>query len=176
MAGLENKTAEEIEALATLAQNLASNPKTRLAFLGLTKQSNPDASIPEIDIPQALQRQFAEPLAKLDALQKKAEERELKDRIEAGRNELRAKGVTDAEIPKLEKLMTEKGIANHDTALEHMRLQDRMAEPTPSTTGGARQFTKPTMPDLKAFNGDMKAFTYDAAYKAIDELRGRRSH
>ena len=173
---LEGKSAAEIEALAELAQGLASDPKTRQGFLHLTKLANPGTSIPEIDIPANIRAAMDAPLKQLDALTKKQAEREMQDSILARRQELMSKGVTAAEIPKLEKLMVDKGIANHETALEHMRLQDRSAEPTPSTTGtGMRKFEKPTMPDLKAFGGDMKAFTYKTANDVIDEFRGRKA-
>lgn len=172
---LEGKTVEEIQALAELANGLASDPKTRQGFLRLTKVMNPGTAIPEIDIPENIRNAMAEPLKQLDALTRKQAERDLRDSIEAKRSELRAKGYSDADIPKIEKLMVEKSIANHETAAEHMRLQDKAAVPTPATTiGGVRRFEQPTLPDLKAFGGDQKAYSYATAYQVIDELRGRK--
>ena len=174
---LEGMSAQEIERLAELAQGLSANPKTRQGFLQLSKQAYPDTVIPEVDIPASLRQALDGPLKQLDALTKAQQERDMRDRIEASRRDLMtSKGVTAAEMPKLEKLMVDKGIANHDTALEHLRMQERAAEPTPSTTAyGSRKFEKPTMPDMKAFNGDMKAFSYKNAYDVIDEMRGRKA-
>ena len=173
---LEGKSVEEIQALAELANGLASDPKTRQGFLHLTKVANPATNIPEIDIPAALQRQFAEPLAKLDALQKAHEAREMKDRIEASRRDIIAKGVSASDVPAIEKLMVEKGIANHETAVEFFQQQQRAAAPTPASTySGIRRLEQPKMPDLKQFAGDPKAFTYGTAYSVIDEIRGRKA-
>jgi len=173
---LEGKSVEEIQALAELANGLASDPKTRSGFLHLTKIANPTTSIPEIDIPAGLQKQFQPYLEKLDALTKAQEQRELRDRIESSRKDIIAKGVAPGDVQAIEKLMVEKGIANHDTAVEHYRMQQRAAEPTPASTAfGARKFEKPTLPDMKQFNGDPKAYTYATAYGVIDELRGRKA-
>jgi hypothetical protein len=173
---LEGKSAEEIEALANLAMNLSSNPKTRLSFLGLTKQVNPEASIPEIDIPNNLRSALDAPLKQLDALTKKMEEREVKDRIEQQRRDLMSKGITADELPKLEKLMVDKGIGSHETALQYLRMEERMAEPTPATSGPRRAtFDKPAIPNLKDFGGDMDSWSKNEAYKMIDELRGKRA-
>ena len=176
MSGLEGKSVEEIQALAELANGLASDPKTRQGFLRLTKLANPSTSIPEIDIPEALQKHLAEPLKQLDALTKRAQEQDAERSIIKRREELMQKGVSAADIPKLEKLMVEKGIANHDTALEHLKMSERAAVPTPaSTSSGVRKFDTPTLPDLKQFGGDQKAYSYATAYGVIDELRGRKA-
>jgi hypothetical protein len=173
---LEGKSVEEIQALAELASSLASDPKTRMGFLQLTKAVNPTTSIPEIDIPASLRKQFEEPLKKLDALEKRQAEQDMERKIEAARRKLmRDKNVTEDEMPAIEKLMVEKGIANHETAIDHLRMSQRAAEPTAASAAqGIRRFEKPTI-DLKAFNGDQKAWSYANAYAAIDELRGRKA-
>ena len=173
---LEGKTVDEIQSLAELANMLATDPKTRKSFLSLTKAVNPGANIPEIDIPASLQAQFAEPLKRLDALAKRQEEIDLERRIEASRRDVMVKkGVTADELTQVEKLMVEKGIANHETAIDHFRMSQRSAEPSSaSTANGLRRFDKPNL-DLKAFNGDQKAWSYSNAYAVIDELRGRKA-
>ena len=173
---LEGKTVEEIQALAELANELASDPKTRQHFLHLTKMANPNTSIPEIDIPANMRAAMIEPLKQLDALTRRQEERDLQDSIMVRRQEMMAKGVRADEIQKLEKLMVDKGIANHDTALEHLRMSERAAAPTPAVgLPGVRRYETPKMPDMKEFQGDGKAFAYNAAYSVIDELRGRKA-
>jgi len=172
---LEGKSVEEIQALAELADALQRNPKTRLGFLGLTKAANPEVAIPEIDIPANLRQAMAEPLAQLDALTKKQQERDLMDQIEARRREIRKEGVTEAEVEQVEKLMVDKGIANHKTAVEHLRMSTRASEPTPfQPPGGLRKYDRPVL-DLKSFNGDMRGWAFAQAHAAIDEFRGRKS-
>ena len=170
---LEGKSVDEIQALAELAERLNTDPRTRNTFLQGVKLLNPQASIPEIDIPTSLQARFAEPLKQLDALTKKDQERDLQDQINARRQEIMAAGVSAAEVPKVEKLMVEKGIANHATAVEHLRMQERAATPTASSVSqGIRRLEKPTI-DMKAIGGDMKGWSYQQANNVIDELRGR---
>ena len=173
---LEGKSVEEIQALAELANGLASDPKTRTGFLRLTKLANPSTSIPEIDIPATMQAQFDPYLKQLDALTKKQEEREMRERIEASRRALVSKGIAESDVPTIEKMMVEKGIVNHETAVEFYQHQQRAAAPTPaSTVQGARRFETPKMPDMKQFNNDPKAYAYGAAYSVIDGFRGRKA-
>ena len=170
---LEGKTVEEIQALAELADSLSRNPKTRTGFLQLTKNANPDAAIPEIDIPFGLQAQMKPYIDKIDALSRAAEKRELEDRVRNQREALVTKGIPRDKIADVEKVMVDKGIANHETAWSHMQLEARAAEPSPATTAQAiRRFDKPTV-DLGAFKGDSKAWSYAEAYKVIDEGRQR---
>ena len=172
---LEGRSVEDIQALAELAEAMNSDPRTRKTFLQAAKTLNPNTHVPEIDIPAALAHQFAEPLRQLDALTKAQAEREMRDRILESRRSIISKGVSESDVPAIEKMMVEKGIANHDTAVEHYRMQQRAAEPTPaSTTNGIRKYDKPTL-DLKAFGGDQKAWSYATANSVIDELRGRRT-
>ena len=172
MAGLEGKSAEEIESLASLADSLASNPKTRLGFLQLTKHANPDASIPEIDIPnriEGLVKPYVDRIAKMEA---DTIERETRERIESHRREL---GVSKDELAKIEKVMVEKGIANHATAKEFIDRENRMAESTPAPTGRSfRTFGRPELPKLEP-GTDLRGYARNTAYSVIDELKGRKS-
>ena len=49
---LEDLSYEARDELALLARQLAENPKTRKAFLRLTKEAKPDMPIPELEIPR----------------------------------------------------------------------------------------------------------------------------
>jgi len=170
---LEGKSAEEIEALATLAQNLASNPKTRQGFLHLTKTANPDTAIPEVDIPNHIGTLLGPTLKRLDEAEKRFAEIELRDRIEAQRKEA---GISKADLPAVEKLMVEHRIADHKTAKQFMDMQNKAAEPTPAATvQGVRRFGAPAMPDLTSVQGDMKAWSFGKAYEVINELHGKRA-
>jgi len=172
MAGLEGKSAEEIESLASLADSLANNPKTRRGFLSLTKQANPDAHIPEIDIPAQIGGLMAEPLKRLEAAENELRQRDIRDRIEQQRREL---GLSREELAAVEKTMVDHKIADHATAKTFMDMQRRQAEPTPASTAtGMRRFGPPTMPEIKP-GADLKSHAYTSAYGVIDELRGRRT-
>ena len=170
MAGLEGKSAEEIESLAALADSLANNPKTRRGFLSLTKQANPEAHIPEIDIPAQIGGLMAEPLRRLETAEAALRDRDVRDRIEAQRRDL---GLSREELAAVEKTMVEHKIADHKTAKRFLDMERQQATPTPaSTAAGMRRFGAPTMPELKP-GSDLKQHAYTSAYSVIDQLRGR---
>ena len=173
---LEGKSVEDIEALAELANALGNNPATRMDFLRLTKKANPTANIPEIDIPIGLQGAMQPHLDRLAQLEAQAVERDTRDRITSQRKQaLSVSGITEADMPAVEKLMTDRRILDHKTAAEFHVAQQRLAEPTPSSLTGMRTFGKPVMPDLAAFQGNLQAHARNEAYAAIDQLRGRRA-
>ena len=172
MSGLEGKSAAEIESLAALADSLASNPNTRRGFLQLTKQANPQANIPEIDLPAQFNGMLSETQKRLDAAEAKLAERDLRDRVETQRREL---GVSPTELAAIEKTMVDHKIADHGTAKRFLDMQNRQAEPTAASINtGMRRFGPPKMPELKP-GADLKAAAYTSAYSVIDELRGRRA-
>lgn len=168
---LEGLSVDEVQALAEVAQRMSNDPRTRPAFLRNAKVLNPEAAIPEVDIPHMLAQQFAEPLKELDALKKRQAERDLQDRIREQRQ-----GIPASEVAAVEKIMVDEGIVNHQTAYKHLEMSRKAAEPTPaSTLPGVRRYEKPTLPDgLKAV-GDLKDFSFKAAYGVIDQLRGRKA-
>jgi hypothetical protein len=173
---LEGKSVEEIQALAELADSLGSDPKTRMGFLNLAKTANPNVRIAEIDIPNMLAQQFAEPLKKLEALEQRNQQLEMERRVERQRQTLIESGVSAKDVTAIEKLMVEKQISDHKTAAEYFKMSQQSAQPTPAAgLPGVRKFDTPTLPDMSAFKGDTKAYTYNTAYAVIDEILGRRA-
>ena len=171
---LEGRTADEIAALAELANTIANNPETRRDFLRLTKKINPGAAIPEIDIPASLASEFKPALDRLAQLEKDAQEREIRDRIHAGRRKaLEVQGVTEADMPAIEKIMTDNSIATHAAAAKVLAAERKLAEPTASSYKPLQSFTMPKV-DTGEFKGNLRGFARGEAYRAIDELRGRR--
>jgi hypothetical protein len=169
---LEGKSADEIASYAALADSLQADPRTRQAFLQLTKTINPDAAIPEVDLPRQMAAQFKPVLDEMEALKNKLRERDMQDKVrEQRRAALSVDGVTRADLPAIEKIMIDKQIPDHKTAAEFFALQNKAAEPTPASQSGPRTFGAP---DVKKFNGNPIAWARSEAHRAIDELRGRR--
>lgn len=170
---LEGMTPEAIADLAALAKGLSENPKTRGSFLNLMKAADPNLSIPEVDIPANIGAAVKPHLERIAKLEKEGLEREVRDRITARRAALvRDKGVSEDDIPAIEKLMVEKGIQNHETAAEFFLQQKQAAQPTPST------FSQPAIPkpDMKAMGGNIGAWARNEATSAIADIiknRGR---
>lgn len=173
---LEDFTPAQLAQMAELANKLATNPKTRGDFLRMTKEVNPDTHIPEVDIPAAMEAKFKPTLDRLAQLEEQQARREAEDRVRQQRKAaLKVEGVSSDDMPKIEKLMVERGIADHKTAAEFYVLQNRQAEPTPAAAQATRVFGPPKTPDLKEFNGNMSAWAKKNAFDMIDQLRGRRT-
>jgi hypothetical protein len=172
---LEGKTPEEIASYAALADQLQADPRTREGFLRLAKTVNPDAAIPEIDMPARMAQQFKPMFDELNALKEQMARRDIEDKVKANRKAaLSVDGVSRADLPAIEKLMVEKQIPDHKTAAEFFALQNRAADPTPANQGTTRTFGAPKLPDLKEFGGNQLAWARKTAAQAIDEFRGRR--
>ena len=128
---LEGLSPEAIQGLALTAKSMLENPKTRGRALGLVKEVDPSQNIPEIDLPA----QFSTMLDEERTARKKIEDEVRDDRIRREVNErrniIKGKGIAEADVEKVEKLMTERGIVNHETAAEFYLAQQKMAEPTP---------------------------------------------
>lgn len=170
---LEGMSPEAISGLAMLAKGLSENPATRNDFLKMTKTANPGVSIPEIDIPNQINSKLEEERKKREELEAKILESEVRQTIRDRREGLmKSKGLTFDQIQEVEKMMTEKGIANHETAADFFLSQQRAATPTPS--GGSSAMHAMPKPDLKDFGGNIKQYAVQEARNVIDELRGRR--
>jgi hypothetical protein len=115
------------KALSGFLNKALANPKTRREILKVQKQLDPNASIPELDANEPV-------LGEVDALRKELasfreenakerHDREERDRVAAlttrwntGRDSLRKAGYNEDGIKKIEEIMEQEGIANHDVA------------------------------------------------------------
>ena len=151
--------------LQQTVQKWMGNPATRQKVLEAQKILNPDAVIPEIDAKKPIE----EALGKLDArfadFEKRLDEdkaareeakklAELNSRWSKGQNQLREQGYTQEGIDKIEKLMEERGIADHDAGAA---LFDRLNPPE-----------QPILPQNSGFDMLTEAFSPagDAAAEA----------
>jgi hypothetical protein len=167
---LEGMSPEAISGLALLAKGLSNNPETRNEFLKLTKKANPSMSIPEVDIPLSMDGLLAAERTEREKLEKEL----LKDRVERDvekrRNNLKVlKGLSDADIAEVEKLMVDKNIASHETAADFYNMQKKSATPTPGFAGfGSQQVPKP---ETKDFGGNIANWARNEAAKTIHDIR-----
>ena len=166
---LENLSSEAQAELAALAKSLAEDPKTRKQFLQLTKQVRPDVPIPEIEIEERTSAVLAQANSRVESLEAKLRQKEAKEELERRRNELKRKQLIQSEddIPEIEKLMIEKGIANHETAAEYHNWMKQAAAPTPS------QFPQPVMSKFNTqdYMKNPVGAARDAAHAALAEFR-----
>ena len=166
---LENLSVEAQAELAALAKSLAEDPKTRKQFLQLTKQVRPDVPIPEIEIEERTNEALAAVTKKAESLEARLRQKEAKEELERRRSALKAKQLaeSDDDIAEIEKLMVEKGIANHETAAEYHTWMKQMSAPTPS------QFPQPVMSKFNTqdYMKNPVGAARDAAHAALAEFR-----
>ena len=166
---LENLSLEAQAELAALAKSLAEDPKTRRQFLQLTKQVRPDVPIPEIEIEERTNAVLETANKRVESLEAKLRAKDAKEELERRRTNLRTKQLaeSDEDIADIEKLMIEKGIANHETAAEYHSWMKQAAAPTPS------QFPSPVMSrfNTQDYMKNPVGAARDAAHAALAEFR-----
>ena len=166
---LENLSLEAHAELAALAKSLAEDPKTRKQFLQLTKQVRPDVPIPEIEIEERTNAVLETANKRVESLEAKLRAKDAKEELERRRTNLRTKQLaeSDEDIADIEKLMIEKGIANHETAAEYHSWMKQAAAPTPS------QFPSPVMSrfNTQDYMKNPVGAARDAAHAALAEFR-----
>jgi len=166
---LENLSVEAQAELAALAKSLAEDPKTRKQFLQLTKQVRPDVPIPEIEIEERTNQVLEQANKRVESLEAKLRQKEAREELERRRSVLMKKNLaeSDEDIAAIEKLMVEKGIANHETAAEYHKWMQQMSAPTPS------QFPQPVMSRFNTsdFMKNPVGAARDAAHAALNEFR-----
>ena len=165
---LENYSPEAIEELAALSKRLSENPKTRKSFLRLAKEVNPDIPMPELEMEEMVNERTNAAEKRVADLENQLRAQQVRDELNRRRNKLKESGFvqTDDDILEIEKLMTEKGIANHETAADYWRHMKQAAVPTPG-------YPQPVMSrmDVKGYMKNPVAAARENAAAALAELR-----
>lgn len=166
---LENLSHEAIEELASLSKRLSEDPKTRREFLKLTKQVHPDLPVPEIEIEERTNSLLSKAEQRVQNLEAKLREKDAKEELQRRRNTLKDKGLIQSEedIREIEKVMVDRGIANHETAAEYWQWMKQAAAPTP--TG----YPQPMLNrmNITGFMKNPVATARNEAALALNELR-----
>lgn len=165
---LENYSPEAIEELAALSKRLSENPKTRKSFLRLAKEVNPDIPMPELEMEEMVNERTTAAEKRVTDLENQLRAQQVRDELNRRRSKLKETGIaqTDDDILEIEKLMTEKGIANHETAADYWRHMKQSAVPTPG-------YPTPVMSrlDVKGYMKNPVAAARENAAAALAELR-----
>lgn len=172
----------------TVAQ-IIQDPKRRLKLLELQKEAMPTAVIPELDAQRGSEEVLQSINKKMDEFMKAQAEREEKreadarlaeftGRIEKGRSLLKSRGFDADGIAAVEKIMEERGIANHEDA---MTVWERLhPTPTPISSSGfgglnfleqAKKQGEDDMAKLLASRGDNDLVLNNMINAAINEGR-----
>lgn len=164
-----NLSYEAQQEMALLLQQMVDNPATRSETLRIVKKVRQDVPLPEVEMEEKANRVLEETTKKYQALEQKLREKEKAEAIRDRRNALIEKGLAQSkeEISEIEKVMVDKGIANHETAAEYFQYMKQAAAPTPS------QFPRPVMSnfDVKGYFKNPVAAARENAHAALTELR-----
>ena len=124
-----------------LLDKFANNPKLRPKLLGLIKELNPDAPIPEIDSTtpiraelDAFRNEIGNSVGELKALlETDNRKRQIEDTILSERRKLRKAGWDDDGIAKVENLMESRGLVDYEAAAALVEKQ--MPKPAAMESG-----------------------------------------
>lgn len=130
MAERDAETEVDVE-LMKLARKVFFDPKTRMRAMKLVKEVEPELHVADLAAEEAVEAATKPLRDEIVKLQERDRERDALLNIEARRKPLRDKGLGDTDIAKIEKLMTEKKILDHEAAYEFMSLNEKVAAPTP---------------------------------------------
>ena len=161
------------EELAELALKLSGNPKTRKAFLKLTKEVNPNTPIPEIDVENEIEARVNAVREESAKEIKALKDERMKDKFEEQR--LAAKqehGLDDAQMKQMEEMMTKGELpADYNWA---PKLFKQQIEPVGSTSYSA-EYGPLAMPSAEGLMENEHRWSLSEAHRTVDELRKKAS-
>lgn len=158
---------DEDRELARLMRQLSDNPSTRKDVLRLAKKVNPDLNIPELDIEDQTIQAVSYANKRVEELEAKLREKQAMEDLNQRRQKIMKKGISEDEIPEIEKVMLDKGITNHEAAAEYWQWMKQTATPTPTgyNPSAISKF------DLSKYWKNPVSGARDEAAKALSELR-----
>lgn len=169
------ETARQSQAVTNLVGQLMQNPETRESMQRLAKKANPAAVIPELDASDRIREEMKARDEKIAALEAKMQEKEVAERLERDRRAaIKKHGLSEEDIPEVEKTMVDHQIASYDAAA---RLRKAEKAPSVPTTGAIRPPHRFDMPEGNTWGkgvGDSAALNriaMDEAHKALHEFR-----
>lgn len=135
---MPRQTDDQLEGSGGLFDLLLGNKDTREEALRLLKKAKPDMNIPEIDLADkvnaTITARSVEDKNTITALESKVLQMEVSKRLDDQRASVVAKGIVTAdEIPAVEKLITDMGFPNYETAARYYFAQKQLAPPTPAS-------------------------------------------
>ena len=166
---LEDLTFEQRDELAMLVKKMSDDPKIRPKFLGLVREVHPNMPLPELDIEQKTNNAVLRAEQRVQDLENKLREKEAVADLESRRQKLMKRGLSENDIPEIEKVMIDKGITNHEAAADYWEWMKQSA--TPTSVSGAYHPNPLAKFDLKPFWKNRVTAARDEASRALMDLR-----
>jgi len=173
MSSLEDLSPEARDELALIARQLAENPATRNDFLRMTKKVKPDITIDTIELEDKFEARQQQNNARIEELQAKLMEKEALETLEKRRQALikSGKAQSDEDVEKIEKIMLEKGIQNHETAADYWQWMNKASEPTGQAFYNPSVLNEAARDTLSKFWKNPQRAARDEAARAMQDLR-----
>ena len=181
----ENEYAE-YQRLREVASLIQKNPEATRRLQEAVAIAAPDRIGPEIRIRNEMNERLsgieklladdrAERAKEREERQAEESKRELESRWLKGRTALRSAGYNDDGIAKIEELMEQRGVADHEVAAAYFEREN--PPPDPVVTGGSRwNFFDMPKDDVSLdalMKGDDEAFLRQAVPAVLKDMRGR---
>lgn len=180
---LEDLTVDELLAQAKamqpvyeLSRTLMNDPEARAALQQHTKRLQPQRHIPELEQREQIEAAIAAERKEREKLQQQMLERDIRERVERQRAEIKAKyGFSDDDVKAVEALMMDKDdpIPSYSAAAKVHNASKQSAQPT-SAVFEVPVYTMPDDEDWKAGYGNKQALNkigLRKAYEALNEIR-----
>ena len=173
MSSLEDLSPEARDELALIARQLAENPATRNDFLRMTKKIKPEITIDTIELEDKFEARQQQNNVRIEELQSKLMEKEALETLEKRRQALikSGKAQSDEDVEKIEKIMLEKGIQNHETAADYWQWMNKASEPTGQAFYNPNVLNETARDTLSKFWKNPQRAARDEAARAMQDLR-----
>jgi hypothetical protein len=169
MATFEDLTDAQRLALAKAGHKLLQNPEVASDAKRLLMKADKSLRFPEIETADAIDGQLKKRDEKIEALENKLVQTEAQQRLAEKKAQAAARGL---EWDDVQKAITERGIANVETAMEFVELTKRSAVPTPAAYDEPIDLI-PAAAEKDFWANPQKAVR-EMAHQTIDELKARR--
>lgn len=127
---------------------------------------------PSLRAKRELRKENDELRNRLDDMEAKTREKEIRSRINSEKDQAKAKyRLTDEDMIEVSKLMLEGGISSYDKAADYYRLSRQAAIPSTANYQDRTALTLPNEPELFK---DRNAWARKEAYKALAEIERNR--
>lgn len=184
---LEGKSAEEIAALAALADDVLGNPKTAGTFQRLVKANNPGVSMPMVELEDRAAAAFKQRDDEIGTLKAKLAQQEAERGANSLYEALREHGSCGSrnDFQELVTFAATNGYQTTESGLKRaaqQRSQEREAAlPTPVTVGNGLFRVGDNTDESKKFFANPMQHSRTVAAQAMDELakmrsKGNRAH
>lgn len=170
-AGVTPQQLNDLKTSQAFLQGLLADPEARPIVIARYKKMHPDVYIPEHDVAEQV-RQEAEAKIKpvsdeLASLRKEREDERAARFWDGVKSKVSASGLAEGSFEDVQKLMTEKGIADPDVAIAYLKSQE---------TPNAESFDwRTSLPDAKDDDNkglieDPRGWARQKAHESIDQL------